>query len=196
MSNFFKCNGKPEVNLVQIFSYFYDDTDESPTNCAEWNFSLPLELAKEMKEKYKIPEHRKVKNNNDEEILNLNYHFIDIKYILSSYDENWKPDNRATNYHEDDYRIAVPKYNGTEDIFLNWAYDSADDGEIWEGYAGDVVEVVGEDCPHDYDHESAWPNIEITGKDKEELLNVLHPIMEKILDGDESIREKLYIYGI
>ena len=196
MSDFFKCNREPEVDVVQLFNYFYNDSDESLTNCAEWHFSLPLELAMEMKERYKIPEHRKVKNNGDEEILNLNYNFIDIEYRLSSYDENWSPDNCVADYREDDYRIAVPQYNGTEDVFLNWAYNSADDGEIWEGYAGDVFEIVGEDCPYDYDHESAWPDIEITGEDKEELLSVLHPIMEKILDGDESIREKLYIYGI
>ena len=194
MSNFFKFNEKPEVSIVQLFSYFHHDDDESPTNCAEWHFSLPLELAMEMKEKYKIPEHRNVKNNKDEETLNLNYDLLDIKYVLSSYDENWKPDNRTTDYREDDYRIAIPQYNGTEYVFLCWAYESADYSGTWEGYVGDVFEVVGEDCPYDYDHESAWPEIEIAGKDKEELLKVLYPIMEEILDGDESIRKELYEY--
>lgn len=193
MKKFFKTNGKLKVSEVQLFNgYINDDC----TDYSEWHFDLPYKLAIEMKDKYNLPKYYKVVNGDEEEILFLSVDSIHFEYSLSS-NNNIYDDNFESGYYiGDDYRTAK-NHHGIEEIRLCWSYMfPCDDGSIdyWEGYVGDEYFDI---FNYNYEYLGELPNlsIDIDGEDKELLLNIMHPIMEKIIDGDQSIKEKLYTFN-
>lgn len=190
MSNFFKSKKKPKVDQVDLFN---GDVGDHCTDMSIWLFSLPMELAVEMKEKYHIPKYRWVTDNHGKkEILFLDYETIGFNYVLKSYNEDFD-----SYYIGDDYRTAK-SYDGEEYVTLSFAYDCLwDDGyiDVWEGYEGDTyTDSFEEGFEYDYD-QPHHPEIEITGNDKKELLKDLHKIMAKIIDGDQKKKDKLYTFN-
>lgn len=165
MDNFFKSKKKPKVNQVEIFS---GGISKEYTHYAEWFFKLPHELTVEAKEKFYIPKYRGEVIRDKDEILFLDYSTIHFEYTLLSCGD-------LGLYVGDDYREAK-KGNYEENVYLWWGYNCLHDDGFFDTADTD-------------DHK------EITGRDKEKLLNVLHPIMEKIIDGDPETKRRLYCFN-
>ena len=169
MDNFFKSKKKPKVNQVELLGH---GITEKYTHLSEWGFKLPRELTVEMKEKYYIPKYKGVVLRDKDEIAFLDFSSIHFEYSLLSCGDDFGFDV----YVGDDYREAK-KGDYEENVYLLWRYYcSYDDGffDVW-------------DEPYD--------KIEIIGDDKEKLLNVLYPIMEKIIDGDPETKKRLYFFN-
>ena len=181
MRNYKEKDRKPKIVQVMIFNGSIDD---DCTDLSEWIFDLPIERAIEMREKYNIPKYMAVKNDNEKEILLLDFEKIQIEYVLASCNDSWD------GYIGDDFRLAE-KYDGEETVWLYWGYNVlTDEGylDTWEGYCGDEYSsVFDNEC-----FDTVWPCIEITGEDKEKLLEELHGLMIEVLDGDPKIKERLY----
>ena len=193
MNKFFKSKGKPKVVQVDLFNGYIND---HCTDYSEWYFELPIKLAAEMKEKYNIPKYYKVVNGNQEEILFLDFDSIHFEYCLSSNnnmaDDNWED---VEYYIGDDYRTAM-NHHGVEEIYLCWSYSTlGDDGTIdqWGGYVGDEYFDIF-NYNFKCNGELPYLSITISGEDKETLLELLHPMMEKIIDGDQSVKDRLYSF--
>lgn len=166
---------------------------EHCTDFSEWVFELPGKLAVEIKDRYHIPKYRIVRNENRKEYLFLDFDSICLEYCLSSYNDDWQ--NKG-DYIGDDYRIAK-EYEGVENIYLCWSYDCLyDDGciDLYGACVGDEFTNIFEPG-YEYDYDQEEPSVEIVGDDKEELLKILHPLMEKIIDGEKSIKDKLYQFN-
>ena len=205
MERFFKSNKRPEVCQVELF---HGDVGENCTNSVNWIFELPVELSKELYEKYNIPKYLGVRyqsckgfdkasgepvfNDPEKEVLLLNFEDMTIEYTLDTYeDDDW-------DYEGDDYRTAKD-HNGREYISIHWTYDSLNDywGDImpWEGYVGDEYFKLSDfDYELPEDMNGCHPSIEITGEDKDKLLELLYPIMAEVIDGDLEVKKKLYDY--
>ena len=203
MGKFFKSNKRPEVCQVELF---HGDLGEDCTSSVNWIFELPLELSKELYKKYNIPKYLGVKHKSyigkdksgellfdtEKEVLLLNFEDMTIEYTLDTYEENdW-------DYEGDDYRTAKD-HNGRESIFVHWTYDHLNEywNEIgpWEGYVGDEYFKLSDfDYELPEDMNSCHPSIEITGEDKDKLLELLYPIMAEVIDGDTEVKKSLYDY--
>lgn len=200
MKKYFKNHKKPNVSQVDLF--------HGEINTVNWIFDLPIELAQELQKKYNIPRYlgvigyayrgmnkdgKLLFSDPEKDVLLLNYDAIYLEYTLDTTDD----DNDDYGYQGDDYRTAKD-HAGKEYLYLYWSYNSlTDSGEIypWEGYECDEYFSLS-----DFDYElpefmdDANPSIEITGEDKENLLAVLYPIMDEVLDGDPEERRRLYNY--
>ena len=164
-----------EVSQVDVLSGYIDD---DCTHFTTWYFNLPFNVALEMKNKYNIPKYREVTVCGKKEVLFLDCDTFQIEYTLSA-----NADGSCGEFDGTDFRLAS-KYNGKEEVAIIYRYDILDDDMII-----DVCE--DEDYVELENGKYCLPQVEITGDDKNALLDDLHEIMVEILDGDSEKRKRL-----